>query len=76
MLEPVLNFLLACLSQQGLGGAASGALQSICAACPRHMAGHFPGLLQIARSLDSFAITNEDAIGLLKGKKKKKIIYT
>ncbi|XP_046738771.1 transportin-3 [Diprion similis] len=66
-LEPVLNFLLACLSQRGLGGAASGALQSICAACPKHMAGHFPGLLQIARSLDSFAITNDAAIGLLKG---------
>lgn len=65
--EPILNFLLASLSQRGLGGAASGALQSICSACPAHMASHFPGLLQIARSLDSFAISNEASIGLLKG---------
>ncbi|XP_060821726.1 transportin-3 [Bombus pascuorum] len=66
-LEPVLNFLLTCLSQKGLGSAACGALLSICTACPSHMASHFPGLLQIARSLDSFAISNEAAIGLLKG---------
>ncbi|XP_043274763.1 transportin-3 isoform X2 [Venturia canescens] len=66
-LEPVLNFLLACLSQRGLGNAASGALQNVCAACPLHIASHFPGLLQIARNLDSFAISNDAAIGLLKG---------
>ncbi|XP_076655817.1 transportin 3 [Halictus rubicundus] len=66
-LEPVLNFLLTCLSQKGLGSAACGALLSICTACPLHMASHFPGLLQIARSLDSFAISNDAAIGLLKG---------
>ena len=58
---------MACLSQRGLGGAASGALQSICSACPTHMASHFQGLLQIARSLDGFAIGNEASIGLLKG---------
>ncbi|XP_001602761.1 transportin-3 [Nasonia vitripennis] len=66
-LEPILNFLLNCLSQKGLGSAASNALQSICTACPKHMASHFQGLLQIARSLDNFAISNEAAIGLLKG---------
>ncbi|XP_012271220.1 transportin-3 isoform X2 [Orussus abietinus] len=66
-LEPVLNFLLACLNQRGLGNAASSALQSICAACSQHMAAHFPGLLQIARSLDSFGISNDAAIGLLRG---------
>ncbi|XP_015607153.1 transportin-3 isoform X2 [Cephus cinctus] len=66
-LEPVLNFLLACLNQRGLGNAASRALQSICAACPLHMAAHFQGLLQIARSLDNFAISNDAAIVLLKG---------
>lgn len=65
--EPVLNFLLACLNQKGLGSAASGALLSICTACPLHMASHFSGLLQIARSLDNFAISNDAAIGLLKG---------
>ncbi|KAK2580863.1 hypothetical protein KPH14_005937 [Odynerus spinipes] len=66
-LEPILNSLLACLSQKGLGTAASAALLSICTACPLHMASHFPGLLQIARSLDGFAISNDAAIGLLKG---------
>ncbi|XP_015116799.1 transportin-3 [Diachasma alloeum] len=66
-LEPVLNFLLTCLNQRGLASAASGALHSICTACPLHMASHFPGLLQIARSLDSFPISSEAAIGLIKG---------
>ncbi|XP_014470428.1 PREDICTED: transportin-3 [Dinoponera quadriceps] len=66
-LEPVLNFLLACLNQKGLGNAASGALLSICTFCPLHMAPHFSGLLQIACSLDSFAINNDAALGLLKG---------
>ncbi|KAL0119670.1 hypothetical protein PUN28_007838 [Cardiocondyla obscurior] len=66
-LEPVLNFLLDCLNQKGLGSAASGALLSICTACPLHMTTHFSGLLQIARSLDNFAISNDAAIGLLKG---------
>lgn len=65
--EPVLNFLLACLNQTGLGSAASAALLSICSACPLHMASHFSGLLQIARSLDNFPISNDAAIGLLKG---------
>lgn len=63
----MLNFLLACLNQKGLGSAASGALLSICTACPLHMATHFSGLLQIARSLDNFPISNDAAIGLLKG---------
>lgn len=63
-----MNFLLTCLNQKGLGSAACGALLSICTACPSHMASHFPGLLQIARSLDNFAISNDAAIGLLKGK--------
>lgn len=31
------------------------------------MAQHFQGLLDIARSLDSFALTTEAAVGLLKG---------
>jgi len=63
----VLNFLLACLNQKGLGRAASGALLCICTACPLHMASHFSGLLQITRSLNNFAISNDAAIGLLKG---------
>ncbi|XP_008555701.1 transportin-3 [Microplitis demolitor] len=66
-LEPILNFLLVCLSQDGLASVASGALHSICTACPEHMASHFPGLLEIARCLDGYPISNDAAIGLLKG---------
>lgn len=55
------------MNQKGLGSAASGALLSICTACPLHMTTHFSGLLQIARSLDNFAVSNDAAIGLLKG---------
>lgn len=73
--EPVLNFLLDCLNQKGLGSAASGALLSICTACPLHMTTHFSGLLQIARSLDNFAISNDAAIGLLKGRIKLYRLY-
>lgn len=75
ILEPVLNFLLACLNQKGLGNAASGALLSICTACPLHMASHFSGLLQIACSLDNFAINYDAALGLLKGIQAEIIVY-
>lgn len=66
-LEPVLNCLLYCLQQPQLASAAADALQSICSACREHMSVHFNGLLQIIQSLDSFSITNQAAIGLLKG---------
>lgn len=66
--ESILNFLLRCLTQKGLGGAASEALHSICAACSNHMMSHFQGLLQIAKAIDSFDINNDAAIGILKGK--------
>lgn len=66
-LEPVLNCLLYCLQQPQLASAAADALQSICSACREHMSVHFNGLVQIIQSLDSFSITNQAAIGLLKG---------
>ncbi|XP_033225637.1 transportin-3 isoform X2 [Belonocnema kinseyi] len=66
-LQPILNFLVECLRKEGLGAAASGALQSICSACPAHMASHFQGLRAIASSLDQLEIGNEASIGLLKG---------
>ena len=65
--EPVLNCLLYCLQQPQLASAAADALQSICSACREHMSVHFSGLVQIIQSLDSFSITNQAAIGLLKG---------
>jgi hypothetical protein len=66
--EPVLNFLLYCLQQPHQASAAASSLQSICSACRDHMGVHFSGLVQIIQSLDTFSISNEAAIGLLKGK--------
>ncbi|XP_064535375.1 transportin-3 [Drosophila montana] len=68
LLEAVLNFLLYALQQKnGLAPAAAIALTSICAACRQKMICHISGLVEIARSLDSFQINNDVAIGLLKG---------
>ncbi|CAH1174165.1 unnamed protein product [Phaedon cochleariae] len=66
-LDPVLNFLVCCLSQQGVGAAAAVALQNICATCNEHMPRHVPILLQLLQQVDTFAITNNAVIGLLKG---------
>ncbi|XP_046388483.1 transportin-3 [Ischnura elegans] len=66
-LEPILNFLLYCLHKPLLATAAANSLQSICSACTEHMGVHFNGLVQIVQSLDTFAISNDAAIGLLKG---------
>lgn len=66
--EPVLNMVLYCLQQPQLANAAANCLQSICTSCREHMASRFAGLLQILQSLDKFSITNEAAVGLLKGK--------
>lgn len=66
-LEPVLNFLTKGLRQKELASAAASAVQSICSACRDHMAVHFEGLLQIARSIDTLGLSHESAIGLLKG---------
>ncbi|KAL7740044.1 hypothetical protein ACLKA6_016887 [Drosophila palustris] len=68
LLEAVLNFLLYALQQKnGLASAAAIALTSICSACRQKMVCHISGLVEIARSLDSFQINNDVAIGLLKG---------
>ncbi|KAI5710623.1 hypothetical protein M8J75_010212 [Diaphorina citri] len=66
-LETILNFLLHCLQQPGLASVTANALQSISTACCTHMVGHFNGLLQIIQCLDTLSISNDAAIGLLKG---------
>ncbi|XP_023297905.2 transportin-3 [Lucilia cuprina] len=67
-LEAVLNFLLYSLQQKnGLAAAAAISLTSICSSCRQKMVYHISGLVEIARSLDSFEINNDLAIGLLKG---------
>lgn len=67
-LEAVLNFLLYSLNQKnGLAAAAANALTQICTACKSRMTFHLNGLLQIAQNLDTFEISNDSTINLLKG---------
>lgn len=65
--DPVLNYLMKGLREKPLASAAAKAIHNICSVCRDHMAQHFQGLLDIARSLDSFALSTEAAVGLLKG---------
>ncbi|KAA0720943.1 Transportin-3 Importin-12 [Triplophysa tibetana] len=67
MLDPVLNYLMKGLREKPLASVAAKAIHNICSVCRDHMAQHFQGLLDIARSLDSFALSTEAAVGLLKG---------
>lgn len=55
------------LCNRPLASAAAKAIHNICSVCRDHMAQHFNGLLEIARSLDSFMLSPEAAVGLLKG---------
>ncbi|XP_035206392.1 transportin-3-like, partial [Stegodyphus dumicola] len=66
-LDPTLNFLLSCLQKKPLSTVAATALQNICSTCKKQMAAHFNGLLQIIQALDTFSISNEAAVGLLRG---------
>lgn len=65
--DPVLTYLMKGLGEKPLASAAAKAIHNICSACRDHMAQHFQGLLDIARALDSFALSTEAAVGLLKG---------
>ncbi|KAM9705082.1 transportin-3 isoform 1-T1 [Menidia menidia] len=66
-LDPVLSYLMKGLREKPLASAAAKAIHNICSVCRDHMAQHFQGLLDIARALDSFALSTEAAVGLLKG---------
>ncbi|XP_029471361.1 transportin-3 isoform X2 [Rhinatrema bivittatum] len=66
-LDPVLGFLMKGLLEKNLASVAAKALHNICTVCRDHMAQHFNGLLEIARSLDSFMLSPDAAVGLLKG---------
>ncbi|CAH1098691.1 unnamed protein product [Psylliodes chrysocephalus] len=66
-LDPILNFLVCCLPQHGVGAASAVALQNICASCSEHMPRHVPILLQLLHQSETFAISNTATIGLLKG---------
>lgn len=69
--DPVLNYLMKGLREKPLASAAAKAIHNICSVCRDHMAQHFQGLLDIARALDSFALSTEAAVGLLKGKRRR-----
>ena len=65
--DPVLQFLLAGLQEPRLSSVSAQALQSIASMCRDHMKSHFHGLIQIAEAMDTFNLSSEAAIGLLKG---------
>lgn len=67
-LEDVLVFLVVSLNQKnGLAAAAATALTQICTSCKSRMTQHLDDLLLIAQSLDSYEISNDSTINLLKG---------
>ncbi|GFU37610.1 transportin-3 [Nephila pilipes] len=66
-LDPTLNFLLSCLQKKPLSSVAATALQNICATCKKQMASHFNGLLQIIQAIDTFSLSNDATVGLLRG---------
>ena len=66
--DPVLQFLLSGLQHPQLATAAANSLQNISSQCRSHMANHLDGLLQIVQAVDTFSVSDDAAIGLLKGK--------
>ncbi len=65
--DSILQFLITGLQQPQLAAAAATALQSICAQCQDQMVTNFNGLLQVAHAVDSFNLSNDAVIGVLKG---------
>ena len=65
--EPILQFLLLSLQQSPLATAAADALQCVCSQCPDQMTAHFDSLVRIVTDVNSFDVSNDAAIGLLKG---------
>ena len=65
--DPVLQYLLGGLQQPQLASMAATALQSISTQCKDQMTEHFQGLVQIVQAMDTFNLSTEAAIGLLKG---------
>lgn len=67
LLDPVLQYLLTTLQQPQLASIAATALQSISTQCKDQMTEHFQGLVQIVQAMDTFNLSVDAAIGLLKG---------
>eukprot|EP00105_Crassostrea_gigas_P004006 XP_011417072.1 PREDICTED: transportin-3 isoform X1 [Crassostrea gigas] len=66
-LDAILQFLLAGLQEKTLSTAAANSLQCISTMCREQMVSHFQGLVQIVSALETFQLSNDAAIGLLKG---------
>ncbi|KAL3266215.1 hypothetical protein HHI36_010397 [Cryptolaemus montrouzieri] len=66
-LDLILHFLVSSLPQPGISAASAAALQNICTTCNEHMARHVPFLIQILHQVDTFGISNNAIIGLLRG---------
>ncbi|XP_064103483.1 transportin-3-like isoform X1 [Macrobrachium nipponense] len=67
LLPLVLQFLTKRLHNKHLATVSAKALDAVCQSCRDHIEQHFEGLMQIIGSLDSFSISNEAVVGLLKG---------
>ncbi|XP_064628883.1 transportin-3-like [Lineus longissimus] len=67
-IDLVLQFLLSCLKQPQLATVAATAIQNVCTACRDRMGtAHFPSILQTVQAVDELHVSNNAAIGLLKG---------
>ena len=65
--DMILRYLLMGLQQCALASISDTALQSICTQCRDQMTNHLQGLMQIVQSMETFNLSAEAAIGLLKG---------
>ncbi|XP_036373459.1 transportin-3-like [Megalops cyprinoides] len=66
-LDPVLRYLMEGLKEKALASVAAKGIHNICSMCRDHMTQHFQTLLDIARALDTFALSPNAAVELLKG---------
>ncbi|MCL4123759.1 UNVERIFIED_CONTAM: hypothetical protein GTU68_064559 [Idotea baltica] len=68
ILPQVLTFLTKKLQgNPDLATVAAKALDAVCHSCRDHIEDHFDGLMTVAGSLDSFSVSNDAVVGLLKG---------
>ncbi|XP_033102078.1 transportin-3-like [Anneissia japonica] len=66
-LEPILSFLTDNLRIDSLASVAATSLMNLCSTCQDPMRKHFDGLLQIVQAMDSFNLSHEAGVGLLRG---------
>lgn len=69
VVEPTLKLLLECLRIPKLSNRAATSLDSICVKCAseKQMLSNFPTMLQVVKEVDSFNITSDATVKLIKG---------